>query len=146
MSKGKSVTAQEYADIMNVYALYNLCSDAGDAEGYAACFTDDGVLRIDNLGVRIEGRAAFVEFKKKDAAGRGGRYRRHWNGSIHLEKLDDGTVRGRCYLLAFNGVPGSLPELADAATYVDTLRQQDGEWRFAERVLTMDGTTFKPPG
>ena len=145
MSTGKGVTAQDHADIMNLYALYNLCSDDGDAEGFAACFTDGGVMRIANLGMRIEGRAAFVAYKKKEAAGRGGRYRRHWNGSIHIEQREDGTVRGRCYLLAFNGVPGSLPELADVGSYVDTLVRQDGAWRFAERVLTMDGSTFKPP-
>ncbi|MGE3702019.1 MAG: hypothetical protein AB7G08_25030, partial [Hyphomicrobiaceae bacterium] len=40
-------------------------------------------------------------------------YRRHWNGSVHLEKIDDNTVRGRCYLLAFNGKPKSLPAIAD---------------------------------
>jgi len=90
-----ALSAQDYVDIQNLYARYNLTSDAGDAEGYASCFTDDGVLQIDPLGVNVQGRASFVTFKQKDAAGRGGRYRRHWNGSLHLEKIDADTARGR---------------------------------------------------
>ena len=57
-----SVSAQDYVDIQNLYAHYNLMSDAGDPDGYAACFTDDGVLQIDPLGVKVQGRASFVTF------------------------------------------------------------------------------------
>lgn len=139
------IDAQAHAEITNLYAAYNLASDAGDAEAYADCFTPDGRLRIPAVGIEISGRATFVEFKKKDAAGRGGRYRRHWNGSLHLEPQPDGSVRGRCYLVAYNGVPGQLPELADCGVYEDRIVRHDGEWRFAERVITMDGSTFKKP-
>src|SRR3546814_12136884 len=83
---------------------------------------------------RVQGRADFVAFKKKDVAGRGGRYRRHWNGSIHLEKIAADTVRGRCYLSAYNGVPGSLPELADVGVYEDQVEVGGAAWR--ERVCT----------
>ena len=103
------LTAQEYVDIQNLYAAYNLASDAGDAEAYASCFTEDGVLRIEPLGVTVRGRAGFIAFKQKDAAGRGGKYRRHWNGSLHLEKIDPDTVRGRCYFHGYNGTPGEPP-------------------------------------
>ncbi len=56
-----------------------------------------------------------------------------------------GRCAGRCYFVAYNGTPGSLPELSDAGTYVDTIVRENGAWKFAERSLTMDGTTFKPP-
>src|SRR5216110_2257564 len=114
-----ALSAQDYVDIQNLYARYNLTSDAGDAEGYASCFTDDGVLQIEPLGVNVQGRASFVAFKVKDSAGRSGRYRRHWNGSLHLEKIDADTARGRCYFHGFNGEPGELPVFADAGVYVD---------------------------
>ncbi len=145
MNPGGGLSAQEYVDIQNLYARYNLMSDAGDAEGYASCFTDDGVLQIDPLGVTMQGRASFVSFKQKDAAGRGGRYRRHWNGSLHLEKVDADTVRGRCYFHGFNGQPGGLPVLADAGTYDDRIVRVGGGWRFARRHLTMDGSTWSAP-
>ncbi len=140
-----ALSAQEYVEIQNLYARYNHMSDAGDAEGYAACFTDDGVLEIDPLGVRVQGRASFVAFKQKDAAGRGGRYRRHWNGSLHLEKLDASTVRGRCYFHGYNGKPGELPVFADAGVYDDRIVRVDGVWRFARRHIALDASSWTAP-
>ena len=144
MNEG-SVSAQDYVDIQNLYARYNLTSDAGDPEGYAACFTDDGVLQIDPLGVKVQGRASFVSFKQKDAAGRGGRYRRHWNGSLNLEKIDADTVRGRCYFHGYNGQPGELPVFADAGVYDDRIVRTGGGWRFARRHITMDASSWTAP-
>ena len=140
-----SVSAQDYVDIQNLYARYNLMSDAGDPEGYAACFTDDGMLQIDPLGVKVQGRPSFVAFKQKDAAGRGGRYRRHWNGSLHLEKIDADTVRGRCYFHGYNGKPGELPVFADAGVYEDRIVRTGSGWRFARRHITMDASSWTAP-
>jgi hypothetical protein len=139
------LSAQEFAEIQNLYAKYNICSDAGDAEGFARCFAKDGVLRIDSVGLRVAGHAEFVRFKEKDRDGRGGRYRRHWNGSLHLERLAGGKVRGRCYLLAYNGDPGKLPVLADCGVYEDTLVLEAGAWRFLERSLSLDAGSWKKP-
>jgi hypothetical protein len=139
------VTAQEYVDIQNLYAAYNLASDAGDAQAYASCFTDEGVLRIEPLDVTVRGRANFVAFKEKDAAGRGGKYRRHWNGSLHLEKIDRDTVRGRCYFHGYNGKPGELPVFADAGVYEDRIVRVAGAWRFARRHITMDASSWTAP-
>ncbi len=144
MNEG-SVSAQDYVDIQNLYARYNLMSDAGDPEGYAACFTDDGMLQIDPLGVKVQGRPSFVAFKQKDAAGRGGRYRRHWNGSLHLEKIDADTVRGRCYFHGYNGKPGELPVFADAGVYEDRIVRTGSGWRFARRHITMDASSWTAP-
>lgn len=137
--------AQDYVEIQNLYSYYNLASDAGDADGYASCFTEDGELRIDAVGLAVCGREALHAFKLADAGRRGGRYRRHWNGSLHLQRLPDGTVRGRCYLHGYNGEPGKLPDLADVGSYEDTLVKVGGEWKFARRVITMDASSFKAP-
>ncbi|MDP3910915.1 MAG: nuclear transport factor 2 family protein [Gemmatimonadales bacterium] len=145
MSKRARLSADDWAEIHNLYANYNLCSDSGDAEGYASCFTDDGVLNLVTRDFVVKGRQAFIEFKRKDVEGRAGRYRRHWNSGLHLEKQADGTVRGRCYLLAFNGEPGSLPVLAGAGVYDDTIVKADEEWRFASRKLKTDASTWSPP-
>ena len=59
--------------------------------------------------------------------------------------IDETTVRGRCYLHGLNGMPGSLPDLADAGVYEDLIVKVDGEWRFARRNLTMDGSQWTPP-
>lgn len=139
------LSAQDMLAIHNLYARYNLCSDAGDAEGFADCFTDDGDLEIHPLGLRRQGRAEFLEHKRADAANRRGRYRRHWNGSIHIEPIDADTARGRCYLLAYNGEPQGAPTLADCGVYEDrVVRGPDGAWRFQSRRLEMDYTTWSP--
>jgi hypothetical protein len=145
MRRPAAPAAQDYAEIQNLYAYYNLTSDAGDAEAYASCWTEDGALRIAQLDFLVQGRANLIAFKKKDKAGRAGKYRRHWNGAIFLEQIDERTVRGRCYLHGLNGVPGSLPDLADAGVYEDLIVRVDGEWRFASRSITMDGSHWTPP-
>jgi 3-phenylpropionate/cinnamic acid dioxygenase small subunit len=146
-----SLDPRDHAEITDLYARYNHVSDAGDAEGYAGCFTPDGILRVRGLEVRdgvmrrdpaaefaIAGRAELAAFKRRDLAGRGGRYRRHWNGSLWLSRVDEGVVRGRCYLHAYNGEPGALPVLAQSGVYEDTVVRDDTAWRFALRLLTLD--------
>ena len=131
-----SVSPAEYVEILNLYAAYNHASDEGESDAYASCFTEDGELH----GMQnVKGRKALAEYKKKDKAGRTHLYRRHWNGSIHLEKLDDETIRGRAYFFGYNGEPGSLPDVTHAGVYTDTLKRVDGEWKFAERWNRFDG-------
>ncbi|MFA7437505.1 nuclear transport factor 2 family protein [Castellaniella sp.] len=137
-----TINAQDYIEIQNLYSLYNLASDAGDAEGYASCFSSDGLLELIPLGITVTGAENFKAFKKRDFSGRQHIYRRHWNGSIHLEQNSDGSVRGRCYLLAFNGTPGELPAIADCGVYEDRIVKEAGAWKFAHRRLMMDGSTF----
>ena len=37
-----SVAPADYVEILNLHSAYNLASDAGDAQWYASCFTEDG--------------------------------------------------------------------------------------------------------
>ena len=39
-----TISADDHAAILNLYAEYNICSDAGDAINYAKCFSVDGEL------------------------------------------------------------------------------------------------------
>lgn len=130
------LSGDEYCQILNLYSAYNLSSDAGEAERFADCFTEDGELHGSQ---DVVGRPALIAYKLSDKAGRTHLYRRHWNGSIHLEKIDDDTVRGRCYLFGYNGNPGELPWTTHAGVYTDTIRRVDGEWKFAHRSLVFDG-------
>lgn len=131
------VTPDEYTEVLNLYSAYNLSSDEGDAEWYASCFTEDGEL---HGTYDVKGRAALAKYKKEDKAKRTKLYRRHWNGSIHLEKVDATTIRGRCYLFGYNGDPGTLPYMTHAGVYTDTIKLANGEWKFSERRLVFDGT------
>lgn len=129
------VSPEEYVEILNLYAAYNLASDAGEAEAYADCFMENG----EHHGTYdVYGRAALIEYKKADKAKRTNLYRRHWNGSLHLEKIDEGTIRGRCYFFGYNGEPGHMPEMTHAGVYTDLIRQENGRWKFAERRIAFD--------
>jgi hypothetical protein len=132
-----NVEPQEYVDVMNLYSLYNLSSDIGTPEEYAACFTADGSLLFDGQLVQ-HGREQLIEYKRRDQASRGGDYRRHWNATIHLEKVGPTEIRGRCYLQAFSGRPGDAPLLTDTAVYEDRISSAEGSWRFASRNLLFD--------
>jgi hypothetical protein len=145
MTSASGLAAEDYFEILNLYAYYNLCSDAGEADGYASCFAENGTLRIDSVGLHIDGRAKLHEFKLADAGRRGGRIRRHWNSGIHLQKQADGSVRGRCYLHGYNGETGKIPDIADVGSYVDRIVKVGSEWKFAERAITMDASSFKAP-
>jgi hypothetical protein len=136
--KNERLAPEDWIEISTLYAYYNQCSDTGDAEGYASCFTPDGIMDQVTRKLVIKGYDNLVEYKKQDVAGRGGKYRRHWNGGLVLRKLADGTVHGSCYLHAYNGAPGGLPVLQAAGVYEDRLVKVDGAWKFALRKLTMD--------
>jgi len=142
MADPEKLSVEDQLEIQSLYALYNLVSDACDIEGYADCFTADGEMLSVEVGIEVRGRDALKAHKQRDKDNRAGRYRRHWNGNLHLEKLAADRVRGRCYLIAYNGEPGALPAIADCGVYEDLLLKVDGRWKFARRTLTMDGSTW----
>jgi len=136
------LSVEDQLDIQSLYAFYNLASDACDIEGYADCFTADGEMLSPEDGIEGRGCGALKAHKQRERDDRAGRYRRHWNGNLHLEKLGADRVRGRCYLIAYNGTPGDLPAIADCGVYEDILVKTEAGWKFAQRRLTMDGSTW----
>lgn len=135
-SSSSNLSAADMLAIQNLYARYNQSSDAGDAEGYAGCFTPDGVL---DGTARRAGRVVLSEYKRAEKATRANLYRQHWTGSLSLIVEPDGTVTGRCYFMAYNGAPGELPRMTHCGSYLDTIVRLDGEWLFALRKLHMNG-------
>ncbi len=130
MSSEKELSPADQAEITNLYARYNLASDAGEADEYADCFTPDGTLE----GLRMtQGRETLRAYKLKEKAARSNLYRQHWNGSLHLERADAQTVHGRCYFMAFNGVPEQAPAMSHCGTYHDVIVKFEGRWRFKSR-------------
>ena len=137
-------TIEDREEIRELYARYAHTIDNGQFNEWLDCFTEDGRLEVQPLDFKIAGHAQLRQHKERDANSRGGRYRRHWNGSIHLEPAGAGAARGRCYLVAYNGEPGQLPAVADVGVYDDrVVKCADGAWRFSQRVLAMDGSTWK---
>jgi hypothetical protein len=135
-----NVSGDEYAQLMNLYAAYNLSADTGEPTDYASCFSADGTLSFngDTMGTGRDQLRVFIEARQAE---RGNTYRRHWNGGIHFEKIDNRTIRGRCYLNGFSGVTGSpksVQVLTDAGVCDDVIVLEDGSWKFASRKVTLD--------
>lgn len=128
---GGKLTAQDYTDIQQLYARYNLAIDTGDAEGWAATFISDGVFNNTN-----KGHAALVQFIKDWREKRDGANRRHLNSNLVLTPTADGA-NASIYLLLLNvGVRPSV--IASTGIYEDALVRTPQGWRFKSRIVHGD--------
>ncbi len=129
-SKGK-LTGDDYLEIQQLYARYNMAIDSGDAEGYAATFTKDGVFNT------FTGHDALVEFIHNWRDKMGGANRRHWNTNLAIAPSPEGAT-GAVYLLLVD-VGQKPPAIGSAATYTDTLVKTPEGWRFKTRKTKGEG-------
>ena len=125
----KTLTAQDFVDIQQLYAKYNWTLDAGDAEGYASTFTPDGVFN-NNVG-----HDAIVKFANTFHAGLGAHVH-HWNTNLMIVPTAEGAT-GSVYLVLvdFATKPASI---ATSATYADELVKTAQGWRFKKRATKGD--------
>lgn len=128
--------SDDHVSILNLYARYNVCSDAGDAKGFAECFTRAGTM-TNGTGV-WSGREKLADYKSAEYAPRRDRIRRHWNDNLILEEGVSGEVHGSCYLRAYEGAKGEEPQLTHHGVYEDVLVREDGRWCFQSRKLSLD--------
>ena len=123
------LTADDYAEITQLYAKYNFAIDSGDGEGWAATFTPDGVF---GKMVGHDALVAFVADFYKRNEGRA----RHWNSNVVITATAEGA-NGACYLLLFNtGVKPAVP--MGNAKYDDKLVMTASGWRFKSRTVVPD--------
>ena len=123
------LSAEDHAEIVQLYATYNLALDGGDAQGWADTFVEDGVFANNT------GRAALVAFAEGFTEQQAG-HARHWNTNIHLTKTADGAA-GTCYLMLMNA--GARPHsVIVTGTYHDTLVKTSDGWRFTSRQVEPD--------
>ena len=123
-----SLSAQDMAEIQNLYARYNLMLDSGDAEGWADTFVEDG--RFGNS----QGRAALIEFAENFHESNP--QSRHWNTNLHVTATSEGA-EGTTYLMLYNaGV--RPPSVIASGIYEDVLVRTPQGWRFQSRVVQID--------
>src|ERR1700760_1313542 len=125
-----SLSAQDYSEIQQLYARYNLAIDSGDGEAWAATFTPDGVFDT------YAGHDALVGFVKTWRQNMHGGARRHWNSNLVIAG-NSRAATGSVYLLLVD--IGSKPmSLAFSGSYSDTLVKTRQGWRFSKRMVTAD--------
>jgi hypothetical protein len=127
----RKLTADDYIEIQQLYAQYNMAIDSGDAEGYAATFTPDGVFNTFN------GHDALVGFIHRWRETMKGGNMRHWNSNLAITGTPEGA-NGAVYLLLVD-ISVKPPAITTAAKYEDQLVKTPQGWRFKKRATKSEG-------
>lgn len=123
-----ALTIADRLDIQDLAARYNTAIDGGDAEAWTATFTSDGTF--ESGGRTHQGAEALTAFATNFAERMAGA--RHWNNNMVIEGDGDQATLA-CYLMLMRG-----GQVVTTARYEDTLRREDGQWRFASRRVVPD--------
>jgi SnoaL-like domain len=130
------------ADIRCLQAEYAFCADRARTEQCAGLFTPDGVLRIVGGaydGLVHDGAPAIKDYLASVAGDLVEvgmtEIHRHHVAPAHIEFLGKDIARAES---CFHAVRASGPD--HWGVYRDRLVLVDGEWRFAERVIRIEGT------
>jgi uncharacterized protein (TIGR02246 family) len=124
--------ADDVAEINHLYAAYNHAVDAGDGVAFASCFTADGSLDYGS-GQPASGADALAAFARGVPSTMPGI--RHLAANILLDGSGD-RATGAAYFVAL--ISGAQPQILMTGRYRDTLRRDDGAWRFVERTFEAD--------
>lgn len=121
------ITIDEMLDreaIRHTIASYNKAGDANDADGFAECFTEDGLMR--GL-MNVTGREGIREWKSKGAAPA---LRIHYLAASHIEFIDadHAKVRTPWMVVGANG-PNHC------GLYNDVLRREGDGWLIEDREI-----------
>jgi uncharacterized protein (TIGR02246 family) len=130
------LSAQDYFEIQQLYARYNIAIDSGDAEGWAATFTPDGVFNT------FSGHDALVGFVKTWREKLNGATRKHWNNNLQITGTSrEATASVYLILVDFSTKP---PSILTTATYTDSLVKTKDGWRFTKRTTKGDNAPPAP--
>ena len=130
------LSAQDYFEIQQLYARYNIAIDSGDAEGWAATFTPDGVF---NTSV---GHDALVNFVNTWRAKLNGATRKHWNNNLQITG-NGNEASGYVYLMLVD-ISTKPASILTTATYTDSLVKTKDGWRFTKRTTKGDTAPAAP--
>lgn len=128
-AQGGQLTAQDLVEIQQLYSKYNWTLDSGDAQGYAATFTPDGVFN-NNVG-----KDAIVKFAEGFHKGMGAQVK-HWNTNLMITPSATGAS-GQVYLVLVNFATKPI-SIVTSATYSDELVKTPQGWRFKKRATKGD--------
>jgi uncharacterized protein (TIGR02246 family) len=146
------MTDSDYDEIRQLVARYSQTLDFGDAEGFAACFVEDGVLDTsapeDGLTGVHRGRDALQRYAAAAVEYTAGRVRQ---SCVNLLIEGDGaTAKATSYVIVTraydewtnaHGKSGQVTQSDWETTGMcfDELVKHDGRWLFATRQFRHDG-------
>jgi ketosteroid isomerase-like protein len=122
--------------VLDLYARYAHAIDSGDSSSCAACFTQDGVLRVD-AGKPVTGRESLERFAAKWRANFQGVPRHIW-WHVLLKPEGNYHVKGTASA-ALLGTTTAGTSIVFSGRYEDRFeRSADGKWLIAERFVITD--------
>jgi SnoaL-like domain len=131
----ETLSTQDYFEIQQLYARYNIAIDSGDAEGWAATFTPDGVFNT------FSGHDALVGFIKTWREKLNGATRKHWNNNLQVTG-NSKEASATTYLMLVD-LSTKPPSILMTGSYTDSLVKTKDGWRFTKRMTKSDVTA--PP-
>jgi SnoaL-like domain len=142
------MTDLDYEAIRQLFARYSQTLDFGDADGFAACFAENGTLDTsspeEGLGGTHEGQDGLRKFAAAATEYDAGRVR---HSAVNaLIDGDGASARASSYAIVTRDygppiAPGDLThsELLTTGMFFDELVKIDGRWLFARRTFRHDG-------
>ena len=134
-SRTGALTAQDRADIQDLYARYNQGSDFSDMAMFMSIWADDAVFKTSPTSQEIVGRKALEEWRANLNSNRqktNSPPRRHWNSSLVLTPTPEST-KGRNYWVLMD-VSGKQPVVYASGYHDDTFVKTAAGWRIKTRV------------
>jgi uncharacterized protein (TIGR02246 family) len=122
--------------IRELTARYNRCFDDGDPEGFAALFTEDGVMAVDGT-FSVSGRDGLAEMVRHTPYGVV-----HVTVDATVEVDGDKAIQDvKLLVLARPGPEAETKKskLTNSGRYHDELVRTPDGWRFARRTAFLDG-------
>lgn len=137
LSAEARLSAEDRAEIGELLAKFAHCSDYGDWDALASCFTDDVVTSIGGVP-RYAGVAAQVEHARRSAEWTAGQ-NRHLVLNLWIEPTGPASARARYYLLNFvSGTSVGDPKLVVSGRMTDHVVRTAAGWRIQRRELEPD--------
>lgn len=129
-----ALSNDDQLEIHALVARYNHAVDSGDGGGFAATFTEAGVL--DAGALQLEGREALARFA--EGLPQSQRSPRHITSNLLIDGSGErATVQSYVQMFALAGDP-PVQQVAASGRYRDQLVKLDGRWHFERRVFTRD--------
>ncbi len=123
------LTADDRAEIVELFARYAWTGDTGDADGYVALFTENGVF--DGVSGYYDGPSGLRRLAEEMHRGPRSPGLQHWVGNSLFEGTSERcTVQSMCF------APRRIENehmIVFVGYYVDTCVKVDGEWKFELR-------------
>ncbi len=130
--------------VTSLIGRYASAIDHGETESWVGTFTEDGIFRVfardlETPVISIQGQTELTGFMQSMPPHNGERtvMSNHMFGATEFVSETSEEIRLRTRAAIFRLRDGEVGEPTNG-TYVDVVRRENGEWRFAERVLQMD--------